>query len=131
MLTFGWWIRSVSPRILQNARPVQLKRGVLWVNTSSASWAQHLDVLKPDLLRAIQFRGGQQDIKDLRFRVGPLPPLPASLQQKESQATTTLTPEDISILPEGLAQRLATLPSEDLRETIARAALAQIRESKR
>ncbi len=70
---FGLWMRTLPKRVVENARPVSLVRGVLWVHVTNPVWAQELSFLERDLLTKLQRVPGAAAVQRIRFRVGPLP----------------------------------------------------------
>jgi predicted nucleic acid-binding Zn ribbon protein len=115
---FGWWTRAVPERVVRHARPVHLRRGTLTVHVASAPWAQELVFLKDRLLRAVQRAAPEAGVRDLRFRVGPLPPMP----ERVAAARPKAEPQVTASLPEDVARALAGVDDDDLRDAIARAA---------
>jgi predicted nucleic acid-binding Zn ribbon protein len=47
------WADAVGRRIAAEARPVSERDGVITVSCASATWAQELDLLSPDLLESL------------------------------------------------------------------------------
>lgn len=119
---FGWWSRSVPPRILEHARPVKLSHGVLIVHVSSSVWANQLHYLGEDLLQQLRKHVPHSGIKKLRFKVGPLPDIP-----KRARATPP-APEPVRLasLPEELGRALSRIHDDDLRRTITEAATTSL-----
>lgn len=70
---FGMWMRALPKRVVENARPVRLERGTLWVHVTSPVWAQELSFLERDLLEKLKRVPGAAAVRTIRFRVGPLP----------------------------------------------------------
>lgn len=70
---FGGWNDAVPPRVALNAQPVRFERGTLMVHVKSPIWAQELSFLKEDLLRQVRSKAPSLLVRDIRFRVGPLP----------------------------------------------------------
>lgn len=117
---FSWWNRSVPERIVQHARPVRLERGLLTVHVSSSVWANELHYLCEDLLKRIQAFAPESGVRELRFKVGPLPPLLVQRAAPPPEAG----PVRLAALPEELGRALSRVHDDDLRKTIAQAATA-------
>ncbi len=117
---FSWWNRSVPDRVVNHARPVRLEHGLLTVHVSSSVWANELFYLSEDLLKRVQAFAPESGVREIRFKVGPLPPL---LVQR---AAPPHEPEPVRLaaLPEELGRALSRVHDDDLRSTIAQAATA-------
>jgi predicted nucleic acid-binding Zn ribbon protein len=69
----GAWTEVAGPGLARFAEPVSERDGVLTVTCESATWAQELELLGPDLLtRLNEALGGREgvELKRLRFVVG-------------------------------------------------------------
>jgi predicted nucleic acid-binding Zn ribbon protein len=65
------WRDAVGERIAAEARPVEEQDGQLTVACSSATWAQELDLLGPELLGRLRERLDEEVApRSLRFRTG-------------------------------------------------------------
>lgn len=64
------WAEAVGEPIAANAEPVAERAGVITVACSAATWAQELDLLRPELLGRLHERLGVEACADLRFVVG-------------------------------------------------------------
>ncbi len=117
---FAWWRSIVSPRILKNARPVRLRRGVLTIHTSTSAWADLLQYESETYLAEISKHAPEGKIRAIRFRVGPLPQMPAP--PKERNDTTPARP--LTDLPEVVARALVRISDDRVRDAVARAAAA-------
>ncbi|MBT8467165.1 MAG: DUF721 domain-containing protein [Deltaproteobacteria bacterium] len=123
---FSWWSRSVPPRILAQARPVRLSRGVLVVHVSSSVWANELHYLSDDLLSRLREAAPTSGIEKIRFQVGPLPDIP----ERPKASPGPPEPVRLAALPEELGRALSRVEDDDLRKAITEAAttsLARIR----
>jgi predicted nucleic acid-binding Zn ribbon protein len=72
----GAWTEVAGPGLARFAEPVSERDGVLTVTCESATWAQELELLGPDLLtRLNEALGGREGValKRLRFVVGSAP----------------------------------------------------------
>ncbi len=119
---FAWWSRSVPPRIVENARPVRLSRGVLIVHVTSSVWANELHYLTDDLLSRLREHAPEARIEKIRFQVGPLPDIPKRLRD------TTPPPEPVRLasLPDELGRALSRVHDDDLRKAITEAATTSL-----
>src|SRR5689334_20056426 len=66
------WADVVGGRIAERARPITLERGVLTVRAATSVWASELSMLSDALLKRLRAAGFE--IRELRFRVGPIEP---------------------------------------------------------
>jgi hypothetical protein len=113
--TFGWWDRTVPPRIAKHARPVALRHGTLVIHTQTSAWAQELSFHEADLLKSIRGRVGA--VKRLRIRVGAMPRPP----EQKTPRKPKVTPLALSELPSDVARALARVGDDDVRDILARA----------
>jgi hypothetical protein len=121
---FGAFMRALSPRVLQNARPMRFARGVLTIHTVNSAWASSLQLESESILARITRLTPGLRIAKLVFRSGPLPdaaiPIPPEPPPKRSIA--------LDKLPEDIARALAQIHNDALREAVARAALVGLAE---
>jgi hypothetical protein len=117
MRAFAWWNRAVPAKIVENARPVQIRRGVLTVHTSTSAWANTLQYESEQLLAAIEKHAPEARIKKLIFRVGHLPDLPVIERPERPRPRTVPLVE----LPEGIARELARIGDDEIRDAVGRA----------
>lgn len=117
---FAWWRSAVSPRILKNAQPVRLRRGVLTIHTSTSAWADLLQYESETYLAMVSKHAPEGKIKAIRFRVGPLPQMP--VPEKEKRALPP--PRPLTELPEVVARALVGISNDQVRDAVARAAAA-------
>jgi len=113
--TFGFWDRTVPPRIAQHARPVALRRGTLVIHTRTTVWAQELSFHEADLLASIRSR--VPSVQRLRIQVGPMPPPP----KPPKPPAPKVTPIEVARLPGEIARELARVGDDRLRDTLTRA----------
>jgi len=121
------WPQVVGATIAANAWPARVSRkGVLQVNTSSATWAFELKHLAPQILSKLESALGEECPRELHFVPGPVPgkgrETDASLIPKQP-ATTAREREQ----GEKLA---AVIGDEELRALVARAAAASLAQNK-
>ncbi|MGB5811697.1 MAG: DUF721 domain-containing protein [Polyangiales bacterium] len=119
---FSWWGRSVPKRIVDHARPVKLIHGVLIVHVSSSVWANELHYLSADLLAELRKHAPHSGVKQLRFKVGPLPDLP----NRRPAVRPAPDPVRLAALPEALGRALGQIQDDDLRKAIAKAATTSL-----
>lgn len=124
---FTWWRRAVPPRVYEQARPVRIAHGILYVHTATAAWAAELDHLRESLLESVQKHAPQASIRELRFRVGPLPQMPRSTRPAPKPKPITVP---MAVMPEELARELARVDDDELRDAIRRAAGVSLSRSK-
>jgi hypothetical protein len=109
------WEAAVGSRIAARTRPTRLERGVLFVQTASATWAQELSLLAGPIVEQLRARG--VEVESLRFRVGPVDAPARPPARDEVRTSPPAVP-----LPAPLKEEIARVPDESLREVIARAA---------
>jgi len=114
----SWWRKAVPERVVERARPVRFRGGILLVHTATSAWAQELDYAREDLLASLRKHAPDLRIRELRFRVGALPLLPPPLRP-ELPAPPVVA---LAVLPEALARALSAIDDDGLRDAIARAA---------
>jgi predicted nucleic acid-binding Zn ribbon protein len=122
---FGAWASLVPRRVAENARPVQLRRGVLVVHTATSAWSNVLSLEGGPILAALHTRLPDVPVKKLLFRVGPLPPLKLP---PEKPAAPALPP--LAELPDAVARALARIGDDELRASVARAAALGLRRAR-
>lgn len=124
---FGWWARALPRRVLENARPVRLRNGVLWVHARSAVWAQELQLMSDEILARIRAFAPGAGVVAIRFRVAPLPPLVLPDEKRRPPRVVA----DLNAIPEELGRELARIGDDELRNSIARAASLTLARAKR
>ncbi len=115
---FAWWRKVVPERVFRRARPVKLAGRVLYVNTATTAWASELDHMKEQLLACVQHEAQRARVRELRFRVGPLPDMPTPTRPEPPRPP----PVALAVLPDALARALAHIDDDALRDVIAAAA---------
>lgn len=117
------WVRGLPRRVVMNARPVRVSRGVMWVHVTSPIWSQELSLLAPELLARIRREPGAAKVTELRFRVGELPEVPPGLLLTAPEPEEAPPPlED----PELLAA-VDAIPDDRLRALLLRTIPASLR----
>ena len=81
------WQEIVGNKIARQSQPESLNKGVLQVRVANSAWLHHLRFLEKDLLSKINKKLPSLEIRELRFRQGPL-------DQAESVEFST-SPEEI------------------------------------
>lgn len=118
LLAHSFWCRCVPERVVENARPAHLQRGVLTVHTKSAAWANTLQLESETLLRALRSRYPSCGVHRLVFRAGPMPALPLPPSPPPPKAPVV----PLHDLPESVARELAHIRSDRVRDAVRRAA---------
>ncbi len=67
------WEDAVGPQIAAATRPMFLRDGVLTVHVKHAVWLQELHQMRQSLLLRVRRVPAGGSVRDLRFRVGPVP----------------------------------------------------------
>lgn len=118
---FNAWSRGLPKRVVANARPVRLDRGVLIVHVTSPMWAQELTYLAPAILERIARAPGAATVRSMRFRVAPLPdPIPLDEKIVDPMiARMPPAPKDPVV-----EAALTTIADESLRNIVEAAAAA-------
>ncbi len=119
----AWWARAVPARVLKNARPVRMRHGMLYVNVSSASWAQELTYLADDLIARVRAFAPDAGVRGMRFSVGPLPPVPVVPKDPLKRRRV---PIKLAVLPDDLGRALATVADDELRDLLAEVATTSL-----
>lgn len=68
------WRDSVDRDVLENAQPLFLRGGTLYIRVASSGWIQHLHYIKNDIIASINSTYGKDIVDELRFKVGPVCP---------------------------------------------------------
>ncbi len=113
------WREAVGARIADRAFPVSLSGGVLLLRVPSSTWAHELSLLTAEVCERLRERG--IDARELRFRVGALPPVERPPERRMTRAVPVLQsiPLEVSVV-------LRTVVDVTLRDTIAQAAAANL-----
>ncbi len=113
------WREAVGARIADRAFPVSLYGGVLLLRVPSSAWAHELSLLTAEVCARLKERGIHA--RELRFRVGALEPIDRPPERRAARAVPVLRsiPPEVSLV-------LRDVTDESLRESIARAAAANL-----
>jgi len=118
---FAAYRRSVSPRVIENARPVRFYEGVLTVNTSTSTWANALSLESTQILTDTRSRSRGVKVTKIIFRAGPMPELPPA-----APIAPKLVPIGLDQLPAQVARELAVIRDDALRDAVTRAAVTSL-----
>jgi hypothetical protein len=110
------WEEAVGPQIARAARPVALRNGVLLVHVKHPVWMQELVAMRETLLRRVRRVASASVVKDLRFRVGPLPAATTTLPEAPPLVRSTAP------IPYEVARSIRNVPSPSLRGVLLRVA---------
>lgn len=117
---FQTWYEIASPRVISFARPVRFAFGTLYIRVQSPHWMQELNFLKGSYREQLNAQLEQPIIRELRFELGELPPLPGEAQggshENPAWAQVELPPE----LTEEIEQQLSHLPENALKQSARR-----------
>jgi predicted nucleic acid-binding Zn ribbon protein len=62
------WKEILTEPIASNSHPYRYQKGTLWIQASSSSWAQELQLLKEEILNRLNERSDEQELfKELRI----------------------------------------------------------------
>jgi hypothetical protein len=128
---FRWWYRAVPERVAERARPVRLSKGVLLVHVASNGWSHELSYLKDDLLRACRRAAPQAGVRDMWFKVGPLPPRPSRSDPRAPKEAAPLAQDEVAQLPEDVGRALAQITDDRVRAAVAQAAHVSLAHKRR
>jgi len=66
------WSRAAGENSVKHTRPVDIKDGVLVVHVDSSGWLHKLTMEKIKILSQIKGELGEDLIKDIKLRIGPI-----------------------------------------------------------
>lgn len=87
------WEQIVGREIAVVTRAREISEERLWVTVKDSTWAYHLSLLKPQLIKKANSFSGSKVIKDIYFRVG-------ELKEKETvpeKANNTLESNSVTV----------------------------------
>jgi hypothetical protein len=120
------WPTAVGEAIARNAWPLRIGRdGTLHVAASSATWAFELDRMSAEIVERLASHLGDTTPAKLRFRPGPVPEPPAEAAPPTPSEPPETSPETAA----AAASAAAAIEDPELRELVARAARASLREA--
>jgi len=109
LVIYQCWSEVLGTVAAAQARPVSIQRGILWVATSSAAWAQNLTFGRTKLLLQLNEKLPHQPLVDIRFSTGQWENLPVGLQPQ-----STCSPQEH---PSYLGEETATQSSSQIQPT--------------
>ncbi len=113
------WREAVGARIADRVQPVSLRDGVLILRVPSSVWAHELSLLADHVCARVRERG--LDVRELRFRVGTSP-----IPRRAPEPRVARTVPTMRALPRDLTTVLGAVRDQELRDSIARAAAANL-----
>ncbi len=106
------WPQVVGTEVARFAAARVVREGVLYVDVSDSETAMHLSLQRRRFLDVYRGRFDTHEIKDIRFRVGPVPPAQAPVEMPAARPD-----------PEALAALARTLGELELPDPVAGAAI--------
>ena len=62
------WEKVVDERVARQTEAIKIRNKVLYVSTSTSTWAQELSLLKREIINKFNQTAGQEVIRDVRFK---------------------------------------------------------------
>ena len=118
------WRYAVGEQISRNAYPVGLRDGILFVNVANSVWMQQLVFLKQEILEKLAKDLGAIKLKDIRFKIGPLP-------RAFCESGTKPLPELSARERELIARQTEPIADPELRDMFRRVIAAHLQHRKR
>jgi predicted nucleic acid-binding Zn ribbon protein len=113
------WREAVGARIADRVQPLSLRDGVLLLRVPSSVWAHELSLLADHVCARVRERG--LEVRELRFRVGTSP-----IPRRAPEPRVARTVPTMRALPRDLTAVLGAVRDQELRDSIARAAAANL-----
>lgn len=66
----GLWDKVVDERVGKHTEAIKISNRILYVATSSSTWAQELSFLKKNFIEKFNKEAGKEVIKDIKFKSG-------------------------------------------------------------
>ena len=104
------WERSFPHRMVKNARPTSLHKGVLYVNATTSAWAQEVTLRSRDILDKVRRGVPKAAVASMRVRTGRLP------ERIVPEPTVAKIVVPLEKLPDALAVALENMSDPTLRE---------------
>jgi hypothetical protein len=111
------WAGIVGGEVAAHARPARWQGNVLVVWVEHPTWIQELGFLKPKMMERLASELPKIPIKDIRFEVGELPPLPEPASKESTSQGRDLTDDELS----SIEQAVSEIRDEETRESARRA----------
>ncbi len=121
------WERALPPRVVRASSPVKLARGVLYVHTTTSTWAQEILLMQNDLLARMRFALPDLTFTSMRARTGPFPKR-APVRVKPPPVFVPLAEEE---LPRSVKHELDHIDDPALRAAISGAARMSLSRTRR
>lgn len=110
------WKELVGPQIASHTYPAEIRFDTLSLRVDSAVWMHQLSFLKREIIEKCNRLLGNESIRKLQLRIGPLP---AAVETAEE----TAAPEGECTAEEAafIEQQLLSIPDLELKEAVRRA----------
>jgi len=72
------WSEIAGEKIAKRSEPAYIQKNILWVAVRDSVWMQHLQTMKPELVRKVRDFLPETEIRDIRWIMQPAEPLPAA-----------------------------------------------------
>lgn len=113
------WAGIVGAQLANRTHPLRLKGGVLWVAAKDSAWVYELQFFKEELLCSVNTFLESGEVKELRFRLGEIPPPEGEAAASPAHPGTAAKDQPP---PDPQAQALANaIPESTLRKRFLRA----------
>ena len=114
------WPDIVGAKIAGQSQPDSLKNGVLTVRVENPAWLHHLSFLREELLQQLDKELPSLNIKEVRFRQGPLDRIeaPPSSTGSESKAYSQRGSQPSKPLSSDQIKLLQSVPDPELRRDL-------------
>lgn len=130
------WPGIVGDALARVTWPARIARGVLWINAIDQGWAFNLQFVKSDLLNAARTFLGNQEIREVRYKAGPVPGVPgeaapsdagvareaAAPPQETPTKSAAVADADAASAPPSVADKELPIADAKLKEFFLRAA---------
>lgn len=110
------WKEIVGPQIASHTYPAEIRFDTLQLRVDSAVWMHQLSFLKREIIEKCNRLLGNESIRKLQLRTGPLPAAVAS-SEETAAPQGTCTAEETAFIE----QQLLLVPDAELKEVVRRA----------
>ena len=127
------WQEIVGVKIAEQSQPESLKDGVLQVRVANSAWLHHLRFLEQDLRHKLNEELPSIEIKELRFRHGPLdtvPPVVSSIRSGDASVPQNCE-EEHKVPSKEQLKLLKAVSDPDLRRNLESLLKRQLNRSRR